>query len=285
MNQISLPQTIIQTVHTLRTHLHLWASVGIASSISFGVVGLFTHFAVANEAGAGLAAWLFLGLALFGMIVGLSAFSRAGLGAQASSQLPFGLSFGKDETRAFWVYALIVLLAGIVIITMFTFLVALLVGVSAVAMDRLGVTEPPQTYIELWPLLNVTERVAVGVLVAGFVIFCGWFFFRLIAALPATLSAGRVQVLKVWPMTQGHTLSIALISIAISLPGLIILTLLVQLVSGLDDGALRAGMTGAIWGLGGVGLILGPLNIAHALLFRRLTELEEFNQENSQTSA
>lgn len=265
-NWIDLP-ALTHTVRALIDAKMTWAIGAMAGAFCFGLVGVFTHFALAGEPAGGLAIWVFLALSC---ILALSV-ANSGLRIARGGDLgkTYGLAWGGDEVRLFWVNALILALALIVVLTVFLFIVALLVGVSAVAMDRLGVSEPPETYIELWPLLSGVERAVVLFLLSAFGVFCAWFFARLAMSGPASFDAKRLQVLSVWPLTQGQAVRISVASVLICLPAICGLWVLIG-ASTSFIGAPGAFIYGVLWGALVFGFGLLPLSVLHGHIFKDL---------------
>ncbi|WP_019961506.1 hypothetical protein [Woodsholea maritima] len=279
-NWIDLP-ALSHTVHALFGAKITWALSAMVGAVSFGLVGVFTHFALAGEPAAGLAIWVFIALACGLALVIANAGLRIARGDDLGKAC--GFAWGGDEVRLLWVNALILALALIVVLTVFLFIVALLVGVSAVAMDRLGVAEPPETYIELWPLLNGWERGVVLFLLGAFMVFCAWFFARLAMSGPASFDAKRLQVLSVWPLTQGQAVRIGLASVVICLPMSVGLWALI--VAGTAPvGALGAFVTGMFSGAVVFGLGLFPLSVLHGHLFKDLIIKNSDKLEQTKTA-
>lgn len=132
----------------------------------------------------------------------------------------YGMKLGADEARVFVVNLLIGLL---------TFLVAMLGGIFAIAfvsamaagvMERAGLSEEAVTAdINLvFAAFGPGEWGGVALVVLGFVVLVAWLAARLSPALPATLDRGRIQVLSVWPLSNGQAWRIVIASFITAVP-------------------------------------------------------------------
>jgi len=161
------------------------------------------------------------GPVVFGVFIVVAAgFARAMLNKRKRGVL--GLTLGGDEGRLAWVVVLILIL---IFTVPGTALVALSFMLTALALINVDAgAEPPEGLVNIFDLFGQGEMAVAIVLVAVFIIFSLWFFLRLALAAPATVHAGAIKVLSIWPLSSKHSFEIALTLTAALIPGFVILT-------------------------------------------------------------
>lgn len=184
-------------------------------AVLFAVQSLFTAYAGAYAPGAAPAALGFALLAFGAFIVAIAGYGRAALGKP--SQGVFGLTLGGDEGRLGWVVVLILILLFTVLGTAFLALAFMLAALALINVD--AAQEPPEGFVNIFALFGAGEMAVAVALIAVFAAFSLWFGLRLSMAAPATLSAGRVQVLSVWPLSSKRIFEIAGTVLAAMAPG------------------------------------------------------------------
>jgi len=118
-----------------------------------------------------------------------------------------------------------------------TALVALAFMLAALALINVDPDAgAPEGFVNIFALFGTGEWIAAIVLIAVFAAFSLWFIARLAPALPATLAAGRVQVLTVWPLSSKRAPVIALTLAAAAAPGIVLVSLAAQALAGWDAG-------------------------------------------------
>lgn len=197
----------------------------LAGAILYGVVftaqSWFTARVEAGDAGAaplGLLAGL---AALLVFIPAMSAWARAAYDRPAKGV--FGLTIGGDEARLAWSAFLVLILSLTVLGTAF---LAVAFMIAALALINVDPEAPPpaEGEVDLFALFGAAEMTVAAVIFSVFAVFCLWFFLRLAIAYPATMHAGQIKILSVWPLSgKGRSIQILSTVLAAAAPGLVIL--------------------------------------------------------------
>ena len=200
-------------------------TIVLAAAILYGIVfaaqSWFTAQVEAGDPGAaplGLLAGL---AALFAFILAMSAWARAAYGMPEKGV--FGLSIGADEGRLAWSAILVLILSLTVLGTAF---LAVAFMIAALALINVDPEAPPPEAgeVDLFALFGAGEMIVATVIFSVFAVFCLWFFLRLAMAYPATMRAGQIKILSVWPLSgRGRSIQILSTVLAAAAPGLVIL--------------------------------------------------------------
>jgi len=214
---------------------------------------------------------------LLAAVMALGALFRLAPGERPSGDLTSsvglgGFQWGAIEGRLLAVVLLRAALFGLLWALFLTVLAAIYVGMAAAeAAPGFAVAAEARWRPALDPL---GWTVVAGVGLAG-AAGLGWIALRLCLAFPATVAAGRVQLLSTWVLTRGGVLAILAATILVVLPDLGV-TLAVQIArsllisNALADHRLIAGIFGLIAGLGHSFLILPPSVGLMTYLYDRL---------------
>ena len=122
--------------------------------------------------------------------------------------------------RMVWVALLVAVLCFTVLGTALLVLAFMLAALAMIGAERIGMSEPPEGFINIFALFGPGEWIVAGVLIAGFAVFSIWLFARLSLAVPATLEAGRIRILQVWPLSAKRFVAITASAGALLVPGL-----------------------------------------------------------------
>ena len=188
------------------------------------------------QGGIGLA--LSLAVSLASIAMSAAALRLAVRGEHAG---PLGLQLGRDELRLFLVALLVFLLAGIVFILVYLFWGVIFLTVAGGAMERAGLELDEESGFELAQALGYltpADWAVTGLSGAGCAAIVIWLLARLTLALPASFAAGRIQVMKAWPLSDGNGWRLALCLVLTGLPLLAIELGLYELLSALAGGSL-----------------------------------------------
>ncbi len=192
--------------------------------VVFAVQSVLTLYLAAGSSAAGLGA-LIATLAAFGIFcVVLAGWGRVALGMQAST--PLGFQAGGDELRLIWVAFLVVILSFTVLGTALVVLAFMLAALAMIGAERVGMSEPPEGFINIFSLFGPGEWAVALVLMGGFAIFSIWLFSRLSLGVPATLDGRRVRILSVWPLSTGRFVAITLSAAAVIFPALVMILMI-----------------------------------------------------------
>ena len=184
----------------------------------FTVQSLLTVYAAAGSSGAALGGVIVALAAFLAFAAALAGYGRAALGLPQAG--PFGLAFDADGLRMVWVALLVAVLCFTVLGTALLVLAFMLAALAMIGAERIGMSEPPEGFINIFALFGPGEWIVAGVLIAGFAVFSIWLFARLSLAVPATLEAGRIRILQVWPLSAKRFVAITASAGALLVPGL-----------------------------------------------------------------
>lgn len=195
-----------------------------------GLYGLMfavlSHFVAVADVGDLHAILPALGLVLLtfaAFVVAMAAWGRAALAKPAGPLL--GLAFGSDELKLLLAALLVLILSFTVLGTAGLAVYLMSFALAAINVD-LEAPAPVEGEVSAFAFYGVGEWIVFSVIIAVYVLFSLWFFTRLALAYPATLDAGRIQIMRIWPMSgKGRAVRILTTVFATILPGAIILEL------------------------------------------------------------
>lgn len=190
-------------------------------ALVFAVQSVFTLYAAAGSSGAALGGLIAVIAAFGAFAVALAGWARAALG-QARGRFA-GLDLGGDELRLVWVALLVAVLCFTVLGTAMLVLAFMLAALAMIGAERAGLTDPPEGFINIFALFGAGEWAVAGVLIAGFAVFAIWLFARLSLSVPATIEAGRIAILSVWPVSSGRFTAITGSAAAVIVPAILLL--------------------------------------------------------------
>jgi len=191
----------------------------VAYGIVFSVQSLFTAYAGANAPGAA-PAMLMAGILAFGVFVVVAAgFLRAALEQEPSGAL--GFTLGKDEMRLGWALILVLILLLIILLTAGVAMAFMIAGLAFTNMDPEA--PQPEGYVNMFDMMGPGALAVSLALIAVFLVFSAWLVTRLMMAAPATIAAGAIKVLSVWPLSSKKSFEIALTGLVAMVPGVLLL--------------------------------------------------------------
>ena len=256
-------------------------AAGAFYGVVFAVQSLMTAYAAAHAPGAAPAMILFMAVAFCVFVIGWASLGRLALGIPKKGF--FGLTLGGDEGRLIWALALVVLLLAIILMTAGVAMAFMIAGLAFTEMDP-GAPQP-EGYVNLFELMGPVALAVSFALIAVFLVFSLWLMTRLALTAPATLEAGAIRVLSIWPASRGRSVEIALTGLASLAPGIIVLVVLntvcvallgagpaiAQSASG-EAGALIVNpalflVVSAIYGVAKIALLAAPLIAALCALY------------------
>ncbi len=260
------------------------AGAGLYAAV-FAVQSYFTALAGAGVTGAAPWGLAFGLLALGAFVLAMASWGREALGKPQGPW--FGLALGGDEGRLAWATVLILILSLTVLGTAF---LAVAFMIAALALINVDPDAPaPEGDVDLFAMFGTGEIITATVIFAVFALFSLWFFLRLAMAYPATLDAGRIQIMSIWPLSgRGRSVQILTTVLAAASPGVVILVLFNLAAAGLTgvypaSAPSAAGELGAlsvsapvflalafIYGLGKAALVGAPVCVALCALYQNL---------------
>lgn len=190
-------------------------------AVVFAFQSYFTALAGAGDLGAVFVALGLVVLASLAFVVAMAAWGRIALDKPAAGFM--GLAFGRDESRLSWAVLLIFILSMTVLGTAF---LAVAFMVAALALINVDPEAPPPAEgdVTALGLLGTGEWIVAGIIFAVYAVFSLWFFLRLAMAYPATLDAGRIQIMRVWPLSgKGRSIRIFTTVLGAAVPGVLAL--------------------------------------------------------------
>jgi hypothetical protein len=254
-------------------------------ALVFAFQSYFTALAGAGDAGAAPLGLLLGLVALVAFVLAMASWGRVALG-KPSGPWP-GLALGGDEGRLAWATVLILILSLTVLGTAF---LAVTFMIAALALINVDPNAPaPEGDVDLFAMFGTGEMITAGVIFTVFALFSLWFFLRLAMAYPATLDAGRIQIMSIWPLSgRGRSVQILTTVLASALPGVAILALFNLAAAGVagvypasaqsasgELGALSVSVPvflalAFVYGLGKAALVGAPVCVALCTLYQSL---------------
>lgn len=192
-------------------------------AVMFALQSYFTATAGAGDVGGAPIALGFGAVAFFAFVLAMASWGRIALDKPHGPYL--GMALGGDEGRLTWTAFLILVLTVTVLGTAFLAVAFMIAALALINVDP-EAPAPDAGQVDLFGLFGTGEWIVSAVIFAAFGVFALWFFLRLAMAYPATLDAGRIQIMSVWPLSgKGRAVRILTTVVAAALPGILVLVL------------------------------------------------------------
>ncbi len=219
---IDLP-AVTRALRFVPTHITAVAAGAGLYALVFAFQSRLTALTGAGDLNSALPALVAGLLAFIAFVAAMASWGRIALDKPAGRFA--GLDFGASEGRLLWAAVLVFILCSVVLLTAALAVVFMIAALALINVDPEAPAPEPGN-VDLFGLYGTGEWIVASVIFAIYGIFALWFFLRLAMAYPATLDAGQVQIMRVWPLSgQGRAVKILTTVVAAALPGLLVLVL------------------------------------------------------------